>query len=371
MRLKQPLRAAGALAALALALPATAAAVPTVYGVTAKTGDAGVTFLTDPTGASLTSTQEQYVVSVDGYAVGYREDNGVTRGGVVNYAALPSDYRAPMTAADKLGYAPAQTDVQAHATCSGVAALADPANVAAWQGRDPSYDYVPWQKASAGLGDDPTKWIAVVRAATGADLSALSSASDFTRACVALGGTYHAADTATAVDGALIANATAPLQRQITTLTAARATSDRAAATARAAQAAAEAAYQSFFQRPIRLTLAAKRFAPAAGVVMITGSPTDPVHVTLDVTRRQKRSLRLSDTELAAVDGELNDDGAALLAIKPDKGVVDKLERRKGTIAVTVLAVSGGSRASSKAKLTVQGLTAPKPKAKAKKGKRH
>jgi hypothetical protein len=192
LKLFNVVRAAGVLAVLALAFPAGASAVPGVYSVVAKTGDPGVTFLTDPTGAALTSTQTQYTVNADGYAVGFSEDNGVTGGGVLDYKVLPSDYRAPMSAEEKRTYGPAQTDVQAHATCSGVAELGGP-TILAWQGSDPYYDYVPWQKASAGLGNDPGDWVPVVKTATGVDLSALSTVQGFTDACTDLGGTYHAA----------------------------------------------------------------------------------------------------------------------------------------------------------------------------------
>jgi hypothetical protein len=370
------MRAAGVLAALALALPASAAAVPTVTSVVAKTGDAGVTFLTDPSGAGLTTTQKQYVVSNGGYAVGFAETNGVSGGGVLDYSALPSDYRAPMTAEDKRAYPAAQTDVQAHATCSGVPALSSGANILAWQaaaGRDPTYDYVPWQKTTAGLGDDPRAWLPVVKTATGVDLSTLTSVADFTTACTRLGGTYHAADTQSAIAGTLVSSAVAaavaPLNTQIASLRRARDASDRAAATARDAQKLAETAYQALFQKPIDLTLAAKRFTPDAGVAMITGSPTDPVDVTLEVTRRQRKSLGLSSRILAEAQGTLNADGAVLLTLKPDSADVDKLERRSGTIAVTVLAVSGGNQDSARAKLVVRGLTKPKPKPKPKKAK--
>ncbi|HEX7290851.1 MAG TPA: hypothetical protein VF250_06940 [Conexibacter sp.] len=348
------IRTAGALAALALALPASAAAVPSVTTVDAKLDAGGVTFLTDPTGAGLT-TQVRYVVSADGYAAGFAETNGVAGGGVIDYSVLPAAYRAPATAEEKRTYPAAQTDVQAHATCSGVAALADGANILAWQGREPAYNYVPWQKTSAGLGDDPAKWIAVVRSATGVDLSATT---DFRRACeTGLGGTYHAADSASSIADVLIANALAPLQRQVATLTRARDASDRAAATARAAQRAAEAAYQALFTKPIELTLAAKRFAPATGVaVMVTGSPTDPVDVTLELTRKQARKLGLADPVLAEATGELDDNGAVLLTLKPDRDVVRRLARRPRSrarvaraLSVTVEAVSGGNEDSAQA----------------------
>ncbi|HKG03961.1 MAG TPA: hypothetical protein VKB03_12335 [Conexibacter sp.] len=370
------IRAAGALAALALALPASASAVPSVTTVEGKLDTPGVTFLTDPSGAGLT-TQARYVVSADGWTLGYAESNGVTGGGVIDYSVLPTDYRAPAMPAEKLAYPAAQTDVQPHATCSGVAALSDSANVLAWQGRDPSYAYVPWQKATAGLGDDPTKWIPVVRTVTGVDLA---TAADLRRACADLGGTYHAADTASSVADALIANATAPLQRQITTLqgqvatlTRARAASDRAAATARDAQRLAEAAYQALFTKPIALTLATKRFVLGSGVVMVTGSPTDPVDVTLEITKKKARKLGLSSPVIAEALGELDADGAALLTLKPDQDVLDalaadsarsaKAKKSKGksksrgkaarrvAIPATVLAVSGGNEDSARALL--------------------
>jgi hypothetical protein len=352
------MRAAGVLAALALALPASAAAVPTVTSVDGKLDAGGATFLTDPTGASLT-TQARYVVSADGYAAGFAETNGVTGSGVIDYAVLPTDYRAPMTAADKLAYPAAQTDVQPHATCSGVAALSDGATILAWQGREPAYNYVPWQKTSAGLGDDPAKWIPVVRTATRVDLS---TATDLRRACTDLGGTYNAADTASSIADALIANALVPLQRQIATLqgqvatlTRARAASDRAAATARDAQRLAEAAYQALFTKPIELTLAAKRFAPASGVALVTGSPTDPVTVTLELTRKKARKLRLADPVLAEATGVIGENGAVLLTLKPERDVLRKLAARRGrrsAVPATVNAVSGGNADSAKAILT-------------------
>lgn len=376
MHPNKPIRALAVAALLALALPASAAATPTVTTVVAKLGDPGVTFLTDPTGAALVTTQTQYVVSADGYAAGFAETNGLTSGGVIDYAVLPAGYRAPMSATDKLAYAPAQTGVQPHATCSGVAALADPANVAAWQrnaGDDPSYDYIPWQKTTAGLGDDPAKWIPVVRSATGVDLSTLATAADFRAACERLGGTYHAADAQSSIASALISNATAPLTAQIASLRRARDASDAAAATARAAataaraaaataraaQAADEAAYEALFTKPIRLTLAAKRFAPAAGVAMVTGSPTDPVDLTLEVTRKLARRLKLGTTVLAESEGTIDDDGGLLLALKPDAGVLVKLRtwwarhpEAKAPLAASVHAVSGGNEVFAAVKLT-------------------
>ncbi len=368
-------RAAGTLAVLALALPASAAAAPSVHSVVAKTGNAGVTFLTDPTGAALTNTQTRYTVSDAGYAVGFAETNGVTVDGVIDYSVLPAEYRAPMTAEEKRTYAPAETGVQPHATCSAVAVLARGETILAWQrnaANEPSYDYVPWQKTTAGLGDDPRTWLSVVRTATGVDLSTSTTAAEFRTACERIGGTYVAADTATAIAGTLISNATAPLQTQITRLQSDVSTLRRAVQVARDAQRLAETTYQSFFTKPIELTLAAKRFQPRDGVALVTGAPTDPVRVSLEVTRRQARRLGLSDTVLVETLGEIDANGAALLTLKPDAETAALLERwltppkpkarrgarrararaaKKRSIAVTVNAVSGGNADSARATL--------------------
>lgn len=372
MRLINSMRAAGALAALALAAPASAWAVPVVSRADVKTGDPGVTFLTDPTGATLTTTQARYTVSDSGYVGEFADTNRAPDGGVLDYGVLPADYRAPMTAEEKRTYAGAQTTVQAHATCSGVAELVRGSTVLAWQRGDPSYNYVPWQKTTAGLGDDPRTWLSVVRTATGVDLSALAAAADFRAACERLGGTYWPADTSTAVASALIANATAPLNAQIARLTADNASLRRAVQVARDAQRLAETTYQSFFTKPIELTLAAKRFAPDAGVALVTGSPTDPVRVSIEVTRRQARKLGLADTVIVEALGEIDENGAALVTLEPDAETVALLDRalapkpkrraarrrargakagRRPSLAVKVNAVSGGNADSARATL--------------------
>ncbi len=339
-------RAAGALAVLALAIPASAAAEPGVYTVDAKLDTGSVTFLNDATGAGLLP-QTQYVVSNSGYSVGFAETNGVTGGGMLNYKVLPSAYRAPATAEEKRTYPAAQTDVQAHATCSGVAALTSGANILAWQpGADPAYNYVPWQKAAAGLGDDPAKWIPVVKTATGVDLSTVSN---FTTACTGLGGTYHAADTSTAIASALIASATAPLQKQIDTLTKAKTTAEKASTTDKAARKLAEEGYQALYDRQLTVSLAAKRFAPDAGVALVTGTVTDPVVVTVEVTKKQRRALGLPSRVLVEINDEFGPEGAELIVLELDRDTLKKLEKHKRPIPVKVNAVSGGQQDSIKA----------------------
>jgi hypothetical protein len=356
MKLIHYARATGALALLALAIPASAAAVPGVYTVDAKLDTGSVTFATNPVAPPL-DPQTQYVVSNDGYSVGFAETNGVTGGGVLNYKVLPTAYRAPATADEKRTYTDAQTDVQAHATCSGVADLTDGANILAWQSAssDPAYNYIPWQKTTAGLGDDPAKWIPVVKTATGVDLSKLATVADFTTACEGLGGAYHAADAASAIAGSLIANALAPVQKQVTTLqaqvatlTKAKAASDKASATDKAARKLAEDGYQALFARPLIVTLVAKRFAPGAGVALVTGSVTDPVTTTIELTKKQARKLGLP-RELALTDKVIGDQGAVLVKLKPDSDVLKKIKKVGHPIAVKVHAVSGGLQDSVKA----------------------
>src|SRR5262249_1819398 len=137
------------------------------------------------------------------------ETNGVgPGGGMLNLSkVLPSAYRAAMTVTQKLAYGPAQTGIQVHATCGGVAALTDPTNIAqVWDrasDHDPFYNYIPWQKESAGLGDNPSQWIGVVKNVTGVDLPPVS---DVAAACTGLGGPYPPADTRSATASAAIAD---------------------------------------------------------------------------------------------------------------------------------------------------------------------
>lgn len=352
MKLNHCARAAGALAVLALVVPASASAVPGVYSVVAKVGDPGVVF-PDP----LTTTQTQYTVTTDGYAVAFAEDNGVAGGGVLNYKELPTAYRAPMTAEQKRTFPDAQTDVQAHATCSGVTALTDGANILAWQGADPQYNYIPWQKTAAGLGDDPAKWIPVVKTATGVDLSTVT---DYTAACTKLGGTYHPADTASAVADSLIANAVAPFQKQVAdlkaqvaSLTKAKATADAALVTEKAARKEVETAYQAQFDRPVFVTPASKRIGPKNGVaLLVTGSTGDPVTLTLELTKKQAKRLGLRDRVLAETTREFDSQGATIATLKPGKAAAKALKKHhKRSLPVTILAVSGGHEDSAKATL--------------------
>ena len=226
--------ALGALIALALTIPATAAAHPGVYTVTPKKAPGGCTFESSPIGACLEDNAVQYAIANDGWAAVFTESNGVTgvsgegTAGMLNYKMMPSGFRSGttgMTAEQKRIFALAQTGVQPHATCSGVAALSSGETILAWQQRsdnDPFYNYIPWQKTSAGLGDEPSKWIPVVEERAGVDLSALNSEAEFIAACGGLGGTFHKADAVSNVTSAqvaaAVAQAMAPLEAEVGSL---------------------------------------------------------------------------------------------------------------------------------------------------------
>lgn len=203
-----------AVAALALALPAGAFAHGSVWETTAKITNSASSPVPDP--CSSTDTRKSYAVSNHGFTMALNETNCATDKGMLNYKKLPSSYRATLSLAAYL--AAGDTPAQPHATCrqgSGPGVVdelwgttAGTSAITAWQtittntaGGEPFFNYVPWQKTSAGLEDDPTKWIPVVLAKTGVNLSSYSTVGEFTAACAGIGGVYTAADkTGTTVE---------------------------------------------------------------------------------------------------------------------------------------------------------------------------
>src|SRR4051794_35602267 len=151
--------------AVSLIAPAAASAHPGVYTVTQKVANGAETFTQDPTGANLTN-RIQYNVANDGWARSFTEDNGLTVGpGMINYKAMPSSWRTPMSADQKRTFANAQTGLQPHATCTGIG-LEDGAVILSWQ-EDPFFNYVPFQSTSAGSGTSRAKGTAWARARRG------------------------------------------------------------------------------------------------------------------------------------------------------------------------------------------------------------
>ena len=103
--------------------------------------------------------QTRYVVANHGFTYVLRESNGDLGGGVFDYKAIPTALRAGKDWAWLV--ANGTTGAQAHAQCE-LPALETEAAIRSWQGDDPFYGYVPFQKGSAGLEDDPATWIPVV-----------------------------------------------------------------------------------------------------------------------------------------------------------------------------------------------------------------
>jgi hypothetical protein len=373
------LRALALAGALALAVPALASAHPAVFTQTTTIVRSGAP--SPPTAADLI-TRTEYYIQNDGRSIILQETNGVTDtvhpavpasgfqpavpetvagGGVTNFKQLPSTFRANTTLfptkASWLGYVPAHTDVQVHATCVGPAALSDPANIAAWQ-NDPFYNYIPWQKTSAGIGDDPAKWIPVVKDKTGVDLGTLATVAELTTACGTLGGTYFPADavltTPASTASASVADAVAPVQ-------AAKAASDQAAADASAARQAADgrtaaaqadlAAARTEITRlqlaatPLRLTLDGRRTSPTLVTqgqpVKLTGPPLQLVRVRLLVGELTARRLGLKSRVLATRAVTSGAGGALSAVLKPTAAAAAAIRRAKGALPITVDALAG------------------------------
>ena len=219
-----------AVATAALAVPAGALSHGSVFETTAKTIAPGDTA---PIPFGDLVDQTQYVVTNHGYTMVLRESNGALDHGMINFKVLPrrlpepAGLRARGRGTRTRLLSEGDTAVQPHATCRGGTGLGE-AQILAWQGADPFYNYVPWQKTAAGLQDEAevATWIGVVKTATGVDLATLNTVSDFTTACAGIGGTYTPADatvtTAAALASGTIADATAtatgPLNTQVASL---------------------------------------------------------------------------------------------------------------------------------------------------------
>lgn len=341
---------AGALAAVAaLALPAAAAAHPSVYTDTAK--------VEQPEGSGTFVDQDRYVVANHGFTYVLRETNGVTGDGVFDYKSIPTKLRDGKDWTWLL--ANGVSGAQAHATCQ-VAALTSEAAIRGWQGADPFYAYVPFQKDSAGLEDDPSTWIPYVKGLTGVDLATLASPAEAEAACEALpGATYVKADATqssnAAFNAGLIEHTKAPLDAQIATLT--KAVTDANAAKT-ALQAALDAAKAELVKLATPITVAlpsarlkARAFAKHGTRVTLGGVAGSRVAVELAIGERQARKLRLRSSVLARGKATVGADGTASVVLTPSKAAAKALAKRKRAVALTVTARSGDRIASSGATL--------------------
>jgi hypothetical protein len=326
------------LAAATLALlvvPAAASAHPGVYTVAQFTRAAGqnCTIDTQPDPTVCLTQSKQYAVANDGWAKGFTESNGLDTAagrGMINYKVLPGGTNGWRGGPEKREtwrtYAAAQTGLQAHAVCLGIAGLETGETIRSWQD-DPFYNYVPWQAGPAGLGDEPSKWIPVVRNHTGVDLAALSD-NQAASECARLGGSYYAADTGANITSALETAIKTPLQSQITKL-------ETDLTGERARYVAAEAARQALAARPLALKLSGKR---TAAISMVTGAAGTAVKVRMLISAANAKKLKLART-LATKTTTLDAQGAALFTLTPSSKARKAVKQQ---VKVTVEAVGGG-----------------------------
>jgi hypothetical protein len=382
MRYLSQLRAICAVAVVAvLAAPAAASAHPSVYS-----GEAVIDLNPAP-GVFEPGTQVRHMVTNHGYTTVLRETNGVTvdaHKGVMSYALLPADRRAMLSATEELA---TSTGAQAHATCD-VAALNAESAVLGWQEEDPFYNYVPFQKVTAGLDDTAADWIGDVRALTGVDLTQVSddpaqAATQLKALCesappAGLGGTFVPADetqnTIAALASGTVEHATEPLQGRIAQLEtftaqlqAQKAAAEQAAAGAQAQlgqvgplqqenqSLRAEVARMRLEATPLRITPVGKRSAAqlaASGMsVRVTGPAGKRVTVRLLVSEAVAKALRLKSRVLGKKTATIGADATALVRITLGARAKAAIRRANRAMKVSLEAVSGDRSASASRRL--------------------
>lgn len=315
----------------------------------------------------------QYVVSNHNYNLVLRETNGVTDNGILAFALLPGAWRnqASITANKQNWFDEGATGAQPHATCSGSPQLGL-SQVLAWQGADPFYAYIPFQKTSVGLEDDPAAWIQVVKGATGFDLATLpddpaAAAVAAAAACSDIGGTYVPADTVTATGEAFaagnITEATAALDEeiaelgdQVSSLTVERDAAQADLAQAQAEKAAAESAAQaadqradraeaqvaSLLNRPLSVALASRNQSPKSIGVLVAGKLSKRATVQVTISAKDAKRLKTGRT-LAKGSQSTGRQGSSLFGFN----VAGKLRKLKGKVKITVTATLDGSKKSA------------------------
>jgi len=342
-----------AVAAAALCLPAVAGAHSSVYETTAPAAcTAPATPYTAAQLLATCTTQTRYVFTNHGNTYLLRESNGKTSGGAISYAHRPAGLAA---ASDFDIFAPfpqgPTTGAQPHATCD-VAALDSPAVVRSWQGADPFYAYVPFQRTAVGIDDNAAAWLEVVRAATGVNLEQVAD-TDAARetACQGLGGTYHPADatqsTLASWSAGQVHLATAPLHDEIAEQ-AAQIGALRAAGADSAAQISAlrsEIAALRLDRRTLKLSLPATIPSPGAlarnGIALsLAGPARRPVSVRALISGAKANKLGLRSRVIGRRSVVLDADGNATFTLVPAQAAA-ALERAEGSLALALDATTG------------------------------
>ncbi len=331
-------RAGAAGVLTALALPALADAHPSVY-----VDDRAQ--VESPAGSGTFLSQRRYVVANHGFTYVLRESNGDTTDGVFDYKSIPAARRAGKDWAWLL--ANGTTGAQAHAQCE-LPVLETETAIRAWQEADAFYGYVPFQKGSAGLEDDPATWIPVVKDLTGVDLATVS---DPEAACEALPGatasSYVAADatqsTNAAFNSGLIEHTAAPLKTEITALTGARDALQSLLDAARAelAKLASGSAPAALGLTLPSATAKAATVAASGVSVAVSGPAGTPVKAYLKLGERRARKLGLRSSVLASARATFGADGKTTLTLKPGTNAGRKLRKLDGSIAMSVRVRAG------------------------------
>lgn len=351
--------AGAAVAAAALSLPAAAAAHPSLYQSTAPVGcTAPAAPYTAAQLLATCTTETRYVFTNHGNTYLLRESNGKTSGGAISYAHRPAGLAAASDF-DIFALAPqgATTGAQPHATCD-VAALDGPAVIRSWQGADPFYAYVPFQRTAVGVDDNAAAWLPVVRAATGVNLDEVAD-TDAARqtACQGIGGTYYPAD---ATQSSLVSwsagqvhLATAALEAQIADQAAqigsllagsGAGTGDGGAAQIGALR--SEIAALKLDLRTLRLTLPATLPSRGAlardGIALALAGPAKRrVIVRALLSAAKAKRLGLGSRVVGTRSVALGADGSATFTLKPTKAVAAVLKRARGTLVLAVDATTG------------------------------
>ncbi len=348
------------IAAALLAIPAGAFAHGTVY--TDNQARAVAPGDTAPIAPGDLQAQTRYVITNHGYSFVLRETNGATDKGMVNFARVPGAYR------NQAGFEPgaagtrtrllseADTGAQPHATCRGVSALSAETAVLGWQGSDPFYNYVPFQKAPAGLEDDPAAWIEDVQTLTGVNLANVSddpttAATELAGLCTGLGGTFTPADTiqttASALASGTVFDATEPLNAQIADLTEAQIAAQDALAASEAAKTTAEQ----------RAATAEQRAGTADQRANAADADLRAARAEIDRLRAQVRPLAVAVTPRRADAARLTGAGVtAELSGPPSRRVVVRITLASGKeIARKVVRTSAAGKGSVTLKASAAG----------------
>ena len=337
-----------AVAALALALPAGAFAHGSVWETDARITNSASSPVPDP--CSSTNTRKSYAISNHGFTMALNETNCAVDKGMLNYKKLPSSYRATLSLAAYL--AAGDTPAQPHATCrqgSGVVdqlwgTTAGTSAITAWQtittntaGGEPFFNYVPWQKTSAGLEDDPAKWIPVVLARTGVNLSSYSTVGEFTAACTGIGGVYAPADkvgtTTESMNSGFAHDITATVTAAVTAEVTAEVTAAVTAAVgdplkSEVAKLTTEVANLSrvLTVKAASANLAAKTAAGSGVAVKISGPAGYHLRAFLVISEAGARHAGLRYRGLGTADVTIGDAGTADATIKLNAAAKAKLK---------------------------------------------